>query len=158
MFVPDSTSAVWFTFLLITGSADLAQQELCAGAARQVAVGMTAADVESLLGSPTQTFEAKGIVSLIFIYDCQPKHYCYGASVHLDNIILPGLPFANPIPIQIRSFGYAETDVVIRLSATDKVMATTIPKLPDVPDEFHSILDARNFMAALCFLAASAAE
>ncbi|MCC9658784.1 hypothetical protein [Rhodopirellula halodulae] len=156
MFIPDSISAVWFTFLLISGSADLAQQERYADIARDVTVGMTASDVESLLGPPTQLFEAGGILSLVLIYNCQPKHYCYGASVHLDNLILPGLPFPNPLPIQIRSFGYADTDVVIRLSATDEVTATTIPKLPAIPEEFHDILDARNFISTLCSLAMSA--
>jgi hypothetical protein len=155
--MPGSLSAVWFTLLLFSGAADLAQQQRYADAARSIEAGMTVADVEALLGPPTQTYNASGFFSLIFLYDCQPKHYCYGASVHLNNIVLPGLPFANPLPVQLRSFGYTDTDVVIRLSATNKVMSTTVPDLSDVPEEFASILDARDFISTLWSLAAMAA-
>jgi len=155
--MPNSICAAWFFFLSFYGAADLAQQSRHIENAAQLHVGMTPAEVQEVMGSPTGRYEAKSLTALVFSRFL-PKHWFYGTTCDIHSIVVPGLPFPNPIPVHLRLFSYADDDVVVRWSFDDQVAEITRPKPIRVPLEFYGIHNARIFVSDIVTLISSVAK
>jgi hypothetical protein len=53
----------------------------------------------------------------------------YGTRICVDAIVVPNLPFPNPIPVHIRLFGAAHEDLVIEWTPHDRVAKVVRPEL-----------------------------
>lgn len=119
--------AVWFTALLIAEPMEEAHQHRLIEASSAVRVGMTPDQVTAVLGEPEAEYgERTGLAWLLM--GPRPKQWVYGTTLNLDYLIVPGLPFPNPWPVNVRVAEYARKDLVINWSDEDTVTAVRRPE------------------------------
>lgn len=133
----------WFLYVVVAGHVEEAQQQRLIEASRAVSVGMTPAEVRNVLGEPNGEYGPRGFVAWLLMGP-RPKQWMYGAGLNPDYLIVPGLPFPNPLPINIRISDYADDDLVIDWSPKDTVTAVRRPEV-NAPRAAHDLLDSVNF-------------
>lgn len=68
----------------------------------------------------------------------------YGTGFNLDYVLVPGTPWLNPLPVNLRIAEYADDDLVIDWMADDRVTAIKRPDF-NVPEIAFGMLDAAVF-------------
>lgn len=102
-----------------------------------IVVGASEADVEQLLGEPDFKREARrGWGRLIL--GARPAQWIYGTTIDLQAIVVPGLPFPNPLPVKFRFFSPDDDDLVIEWTPGKQVGKIARPRL-DVPHEMTEL-------------------
>lgn len=129
----------WIFALVLIGMGEQVQLQRLVDRSAGIAIGASEGDVERAIGEPIATWEARRG----FIFG-GPAQWAYGTSIDLGSILVPELPFLNPIPLRWRLFSACEDDLVIEWTPTKQVAKVSRPKL-DVPDElmelYQPILD-----------------
>ncbi len=154
MLLTNAVCATWFTFLVFAEPVERAHQLRIVEASQAVRVGMTPGEVRAVLGEPNVVYEERPAIILL-LKGYRPKQWMYGPRLNLDYLIVPELPFANPLPINLRITEYADEDLVIDWSRNETVIAVKRPEFA-VPEEADMMLEAvyplsfvaRSFMFA----------
>ena len=143
MIVTSPLFSTWLLFLAVAGPIEEAHQQRLIEASRAVCVGMTPVDVRDILGEPDGEYGPRGLVARLLMGP-RPKQWMYGSRLNLNYLIVPGLPFPNPLPINIRIAGYAAEDLIIDWSLDDTVTAIRRPEV-NAPRVAHDLLESVNF-------------
>jgi hypothetical protein len=102
------------------------------------------------MGVPTLRWEVRtGSAELFF--GKRPAQWIYGTTIDLQRLIIPELPFPNPIPIKFRLFSAYEDDLVIEWTPDKKISNVKRPEL-NVPDSAKRLLDPVYFIVSLARL------
>src|SRR5687768_400459 len=125
-------AATWFVFLAMTATLERAHLHRIVVASENVAIGMTEMQVAKLLGQPTDTYPARAGLALLLM-GSRPRQWCYGTTINLKYAVVPGCPFANPLPINLRISEYDQDDLVIDWSPDNRVTRLVRPDF-DVPE------------------------
>lgn len=102
----------WTVVLVFIGIGEKVHLQKIVDQSASLVVGATQEDVLRTLGEPKIKWDARRGVAR-FIFGERPSQWIYGTTIDLRAIIVPDLPFPNPIPIKIRLFAADEDDVVI---------------------------------------------
>lgn len=138
MFVWETFFQLWILFATIVGVGERVHLSRLVEAAQPIQAGATKAEVLQAIGEPTFEWEESSI-----LWFKNPERWVYGTTFNVEAIALP-IPFANPIPVNIRLFGAAEDDLVFSWEA-GKVTEIARPEL-DVPPQLIQWLEPYEYI------------
>lgn len=144
----------WALFLAVIGIGEHVRLQGLVERSAGIATGASEAEVERLLGEPNYKWKAKSGLGRLILGD-RPTRWIYATGIDLQSLIVPGLPFPNPFPLNIRWFQTPDdSDLVVEWTPNNQVAKVTRPVLyvPPALREFYerlfSMADAaRNFAA-----------
>ena len=137
----------WTLMLVIIGIGEKVQLQKVVEQSAPLVVGATEQDALLMLGEPKMKWDSRRGVAR-FIFGERPAQWIYGTTIDLQLIIIPELPFPNPIPIKIRLFFADEDDLVIDWTPDNKVSAVKRPEI-DIPDDLAKLYEPVYFFADL---------
>ncbi|MEO8496349.1 MAG: hypothetical protein ABI614_14875 [Planctomycetota bacterium] len=118
-----------------------------------IEVGASPEAVLITLGEPTARWAPwRGVLGLAN----RPARWVYGTTIALDSIVVPDVPFPNPIPIHLRLFGAADDDLVIEWTPNHEVAKVVRPDFA-VPaggaELYEPFFVVADLIYLLCFTA-----
>ena len=125
--IPDPIVAAWFAFIFVVEPIEHASHYHVASAAIDVRTGMTPAEVVAILGLPAPEYQKRGPFASWWLGAKRPKQWMYGTFWNLDYLLIPDFPWFNPLPLNLRIFGYADDDLVIDWTDSSVVSSSTRP-------------------------------
>jgi hypothetical protein len=137
----------WALILLTIGTGEEVRLKQLVEQSAPLVAGSTEGDVLALLGEPDLSWEARRGVARFFLGE-RPAQWIYGTTIDLKYLIIPELPFPNPISLKLRLFDPDEHDLVIEWAEEKAVSAVRRPEI-DVPDELATIYEPAFFFGDL---------
>ena len=121
--------AFWIALLVFTGNLERQHLARTVEAAEELEIGCSTSDLSSLLGRPLADYAAYDGWSFLAIGE-RPRQWCYGTRIDLDNLFIAE-PFVavNPLPVNIRWFGYSDDDLVIDLDQNGRLAKVKMPRI-----------------------------
>ena len=142
--IPDALLAVWFAFVFVAEPIEHASHHRLVAVSAAVNDGMTPSEVRAILGDPAAEYAKRGVIATWWRGGPRPKQWMYGTGFNLDYVFVPGIPWLNPLPVNLRIAEYADDDLVIDWTADDRVSSIKRPDF-DVPDIAFGMLDSAVF-------------
>jgi hypothetical protein len=121
----------WAAGMALIGVMELKCFESQIENAAEIAVGDSSEEVHEAIGEPHHDwdkFEHR-------FWNDRPHRWVYGTTISLRSIVLPELPFPNPVPINIRIFGAAAGDLVVAFDDDMEVISIRQPYTSSQPTE-----------------------
>jgi len=135
----------WTLVLVFVGIGERVHLHKVIAQSESIVVGATRQSVLHAIGEPQFKWNARrGVARLIF--GRRPALWIYGTTTNLKALIIPDLPFPNPIPIKIRLFSADQDDLVIDWTSENLVAAINRPPI-DVPTELRKLYEPVYFVA-----------
>ena len=91
----------------------------------QVVVGNSEAQVLEAIGEPRHRWNKWEH----WFWNDRPRRWVYGTRVDVHSIVLPNLPYPNPIAFKFRIFGAFESDLVVAFDDDRRVVSIQRPEL-----------------------------
>jgi len=121
--------AFWLIFIGTAGTLERQHLARTAKAAENVMVGNSEKEVLELLGQPNERYEKYPGWTFLGI-GSHARQWCYGTRINLKKLIISDVYVMwNPVPINIRWFGYDEDDLIVEWDSNDCVSQLTVPKI-----------------------------
>ncbi len=137
----------WTLLLIIFGVGEKVHLQKVVDQSAPLAFGATEEDVLRAIGEPSIKWEARrGLARVIF--GARPAQWIYGTTIDLQTIMIPDLPFPNPLPVKLRILKPYDDDFVIDWTDQKTVAGIKRPQV-DMPEELVKLYEPVYFFADL---------
>ena len=137
-----SITVSWLLIVVIVGNIERQHLARTVVAAMDLKLGQAETEISALLGNPLAEYSAYDGWSFLAIGK-HPRQWCYGTIINLDNIfVTESIVTVNPLPFNIRWFGYCDSNLVIDWNANDRVERIEVPQARfAIDNRFDGVLE-----------------
>ncbi len=127
----------WAIILLVVGIGEEVHLQGRIDRAMALSNGASSEEVLAVIGEPDHKWKARD--GWLF-FAAHPDQWIYGTTINLESIVVPGLPFPNPIPLKLRLFSSDLDDLVVEWNTEGKLAKIVKPDL-HVSDEARDLFE-----------------
>lgn len=129
----------WTLVLVLFGIGERVHLQKVVVQSESLVAGATQQSVLHAIGAPQLKWTARRGAARI-LFGERPAQWIYGTTTNLMAVIIPGLPFPNPLPINLRLFSADQDDLVVDWTSENLVAAIKRPPI-DVPAELTKLYE-----------------
>ncbi len=118
--------SIWALVLTVIGIGEEVRLQRLVDQSTVLSTGAAHDDVLTVLGAPYQKWQA---TEGWLFFSGHPDQWIYGTAIDLQYVVVPDLPFPNPLPIKLRFFSSDEDDLVLDWTDEGKLSRVKRPTL-----------------------------